>query len=240
MNLFRARSGPFERQLRFSTEEIDAMCVDALRTADLLPNKPEPIRIERFIEKHFDCRVSYEDLGIGVMGCTVFRADGSVEAVLISNRIDDGCESSSRCVYSTLAHEGGHGLMHASLFIVNSNQRRLDIPTAANSNIDFAKRRILCRESDVRPVSKNRGYDGRWWEWQANRAIGGFLLPRFLVQQATSQFTEVSSVTRSPSLPNVRRVEAERELATIFDVNPVVARIRLEELFPANGGQFEF
>ena len=240
MNRFRSRSGPFEEQLRFSIEEIDRMCVDALRQAELFPTAPEPIRIERFIERHFACRVGYEDLGSGVMGCTIFRADGSVEAVIVSNGIDDGRESSNRCVRSTLAHEGGHALMHASLFITNSNQRDLGIRSATNDNIDFAKRRIMCRETDVRPVSKNRGYDGRWWEWQANRAIGGFLLPKTLVQQAVSRFTKVSGVTRSPGLPDANRSEAERELATIFEVNPIVARIRLGEIFPAASGQLEF
>lgn len=240
MNRFRSQSGPFEEQLRFSTVEIDNMCVDALRKAELLPTQPEAIRIERFLEKHFGCQVTYEDLGAGVMGCTVFRANGSVQTIIVSNRIDDGKESSNRCVRSTLAHEGGHGLMHATLFITTVGQQSLGIRDTTVGNIDFNKRRILCRESDVRPVSQKRSYDGRWWEWQANRAIGGFLLPRGLVFDAVRSFTQVSAVTRSPSLPRHSRVNAEWELATIFDVNPIVARIRLEELFPAADTQIEF
>jgi hypothetical protein len=41
-----------------------------------------------------------------------------------------------------------------------------------------------------------------------------------------------------PTLDHERRGEAERALAEIFDVNPVVARLRIADLYPlAEGGQ---
>ena len=197
MNRFPARSGPFEDQLRFSPREIESMCIEALRAAELLPSSPEPIRIERFIEKHFSCPVSYEDLGEGVMGCTVFRDTGAIELVIISNRLDDGRDVSDRRVNSTLAHEAGHCLMHASLFIRTWEQRRLGINGENRENLDFERRRILCRESDVGLVGQKRAYNGRWWEWQANRAIGEFLLPTKLVREASVAFVELTPVTKS-------------------------------------------
>jgi hypothetical protein len=240
MNRFRARSCPFEDQLRFSSREIESMCIEALRAAELLPSSPEPIRIERFIEKHFSCPVNYEDLGEGVMGCTVFRDTGAIEVVIISNRLDDGREVSDRRARSTLAHEAGHCLMHASLFIRTWEQRHLGINGENRDNLDFERRRILCRDGDVGPVGQKRAYNGRWWEWQANRAIGEFLLPANLVREASVPFVELTPVTNSAYLPATRRVEAERELAKIFHVNPIVARIRLQELFPMNVDQTEF
>jgi hypothetical protein len=240
MNRFPARSGPFEDQLRFSPREIESMCVEALRAAELLPSSPEPIRIERFIEKYFACPVRYQDLGLGVMGCTVFRDTGAIEVVIISNRLDDGREVSDRRVNSTLAHEAGHCLMHAGLFIRTSEQHRLSINGENRKNLDFERRRILCRDGDIGPVGQKRTYDGRWWEWQANRAIGEFLLPANLVREASAPFVKFAPVTRSESLLATRRVEAERELAKIFHVNPVVVRIRLHELFPENSSQIEF
>jgi hypothetical protein len=240
MKRFRASSGPFEEQLRFSTDEIDTMCVEALQQADLLPGSPEPIRIERFIEKHFKCRILYEELGQGAMGCTAFRENGSVEAVIISTGLDDGREVSERRVRSTFAHEGGHCLMHPSLFMAGLNQRNLGLGTERHENLDFKTRRILCRDKDIMAVGAKRGYDGRWWEWQANRAIGGLLLPTGLVRAALAPFLEKSVVTRSPSLPTMRRSQAEHELANVFEVNPAVVRIRLSEMFPENNGQIEF
>jgi hypothetical protein len=238
---FRAQSGPFEEQLRFSTDEIDEMCLDALRHAGLLPTSPEAIRIERFVEKHFQCRIQYEDLGPDAMGCTVFRENGSIQAVGISTRLDDGSNVSERRVRSTFAHEGGHCLMHSSLFMAGLGQARFNNMEDKHENIDFKARRILCRDGDITAVGKKRGYDGRWWEWQANRAIGGLLLPSGLVRQAVAQFLERSPVTKSPSLPAKMRTLAEKEVAGIFEVNPVVARIRLQEMFPEdNSGQIEF
>lgn len=216
------------------------MCLEALRNANLLPSSPEPIRIERFIEKHFGCRIFYEDLGAGVMGCTAFRNDGKVECIIVSSNLDDGGEASERRVRTTLAHESGHGLMHANLFIRRSEQSNLALGTEHHENLDFKKRRILCRGSDIAVGSNKNRYDGRWWEWQANRAISGFLLPARLVHKAAAPFLNSSPVTNSRSMREGARFDAERALAQIFDVNPVVARIRLWELFPGDSGQMEF
>jgi hypothetical protein len=239
MRRFRARSGPFEEQLSFSPKEIDSMCVEALQKAELLPSDPQPIRIDWFIEKYFRCVVSYGKLGDGVLGCTAFRKDGSVAGVMISQQLEDGSKVSGRRVRTTLAHEGGHCLMHPSLFMNGSEQRRFSIQIEHHENLDFKERRILCRNEDVRPVGRNRGYNARWWEWQANRAIGGFLLPLSLARKAAAPFIEETSVMKSPILPPTRRIEAERELACIFDVNPIVARIRLRELFQMEIDQME-
>jgi hypothetical protein len=93
-----------------------------------------------------------------------------------------------------------------------------------------AKARFLCRTSDIRPVDAKLSYSGKWWEWQANRAIGGLLLPRQLVRKSLSSLIEESEF--GPSLADSKRSAAERHVAETFDVNPVVARIRLAEMFP--------
>lgn len=232
MRAFRARSGPFEEQLHFTTDEIDGMCMDALQKEELLPTYPEAVRIERFIEKNFRCRVQYEDLGAGVMGCTAFKNDGSIKAVIVSSDLDDGREGSERRVRSTLAHEGGHCLMHPILFVAMVGQQHLHLEAGHEMNLDFKARKILCRDGDIHPEGSRRAYNGRWWEWQANRAIGGLLLPTNLVRIALEPFLEFSAITRSPLLPSNNRIPAERELAKVFDVNPIVVRIRLGELFP--------
>src|SRR5437660_1007600 len=85
-----ATSGPFRERLFFPASEIDEMCLSALQESLLLATEPGPVRIERFLEKHFGCPVIYEDLGPGFMGCTAFRSNGSIEVVVISRRLDDG------------------------------------------------------------------------------------------------------------------------------------------------------
>ena len=242
MQSFRASSGPFEIQLRFTPDEIDEMCAEALVKAGYLPNAPKAIRIDRFIEKHFTPNVSYEDLGPGILGYTAFNKDGSIRGVGVSSRLEDGRPSSERRLRSTLAHEAGHCLLHPSLFMQGDGQVHFDV--AENTNVSRKDGRFLCRDTDVEPGTARqqvRRYDGRWWEWQANRAIGGFLLPKPLVTVAVEPFLKRSLVTASPSLPAAGREAAERSIATTFEVNPVVARIRLSEMFPPQGGQqFEF
>jgi hypothetical protein len=109
-----------------------------------------------------------------------------------------------------------------------------------HGNVSLRDKRFLCRNNDIDPSatrSPARQYDGRWWEWQANRAIGGFLLPKQMVRTAVAPFLTRTLVTGIASLPASARAKAEYDIATVFEVNPVVARIRLSEMFPDKTGQ---
>jgi hypothetical protein len=142
---------------------------------------------------------------------------------------------------ATIAHEGGHGLMHPSLFMASQGQGRLGFIQTNKENLDFKERQILCRDNDIKEgVAGQRGYDGRWWEWQANRAIGGLLLPKHLVKKSVDDLLERSSVMGVPELAPTMREQAARRVAEVFNVNPAVARIRLGEIFPDAGGQLTF
>jgi hypothetical protein len=216
--------------------KIDDACSEALTKGGFLPTTPEPIRIDRFVEKFFQCNTGYEDLPASTMGYSLFDGKGKVIEVRVSDKLEDGKRSSERRVRSTWAHEGGHCLLHPILFIETPGQPTFSQTEGKNSNVEG--RKIICRDNDIKPAG--RSYDGRWWEWQANRCIGGFLLPQKLVREALSPILVDSVVTRSPVLPPAKRLEAEKSLAEVFDVNPVVARIRLAEMFPDPKGQIEF
>lgn len=231
-----AGGGRFQLRLSFSMDEIDDMCSEALVKSGYMPKSPEAIRIDRFVERYFQCSAGYEDLPDGAMGYTLFDDRGKVLQVRVSSKLEDGQRSSERRVRTTWAHEGGHCLLHPTLFIEEKGQPTFAQTEGKNSNIEG--RKILCRDNDIRPVG--RSYDGRWWEWQANRCIGGLLLPKKLVREALSEILTQSVVTRSPSLLPANRTLAEKTLSEIFGVNPVVARIRLAEMFPDSKGQIEF
>ena len=85
-----------------------------------------------------------------------------------------------RRIRTTLAHEAGHGLLHAYLFALDEKPLHL---FDSDSRSDH---QILCR--DVQGEERKRGYDGRWWEFQANRAMGGLLCPRALVHTALTPY----------------------------------------------------
>lgn len=227
MKEFRARDGPYPVRLTYETSEIDAICEDALRKSGRLPTEPKPIEIDRFLEKFFEVRVVYDDLGEGAIGCTVFNRKGRVTGFLISTSIEaDGTKSGRRRARATLAHEGGHGLLHPRLFMEDASTGSLFEGTRDESP------RILCRDRDVGPVGAKATYSGRWWEWQANRAIGGLLLPRKLVTIAISGMLNREKIVHV--LSDDKRNEAEAFIAETFEVNPAVARIRLQEMFPVS------
>lgn len=237
MRTIARQSGPFEETLYFRPQEIDEMCLEALRVSGFLPSSPEPVNIERFVEKHFQCLIGYEDLPSGVLGYTAFSKTGKVIAVGVSSKIEEGTEISERRIRSTWAHEAGHCLMHAVLFMEMGSQNSLGLTGQQPSNI--IKDRILCRHEHI-DASAKKSYNGLWWEWQANRAITAFLLPRHLVRKAIESSLVNASVTNSPKLPAERRRDVELAVAKVFEVNPVVARIRLGEMFPNNDAQLEF
>ncbi|MGB8581541.1 MAG: hypothetical protein WCD47_12020 [Candidatus Sulfotelmatobacter sp.] len=226
----RAQSGLNSKPPYFKPSQIDQICADELRKEDLLPSSPAAVRIDRFIEKRFGVSPQYEDLPHGVLGFTKFNKNG-VDAIVVSAALDaQGGKVAQRRVRTTLAHEAGHGLLHAYLFALD------DKPLHLFDKDSHTEHQILCR--DVPDEEKKaRSYDGRWWEFQANRAMGGLLSPRALVHEAIKPFLVPSGMLGVEILDENRREEAVRALADIFDVNPVVARIRTSELYPAETGQ---
>ncbi|MHB1011685.1 MAG: ImmA/IrrE family metallo-endopeptidase [Desulfobacteria bacterium] len=230
MRTYRTSTGPFTERPFFTDIEIENICTDELHALDLFPPVPSPIRIDRFIEKRFRVTPEYRDLVDDVLGITQFGPKG-VHAVIIARSLDEeGTKTSERRIRTTLAHEAGHGLLHAHLFVPNLNERPL-----FGDYSDPQAPMILCRDIPDNRKGYRPGYNGRWWEYQANLAIGGFLLPRSLTGVALDHVLETGGSFGTKVLASTRREEATRILADTFEVNPVVARIRLQQLYPPAG-----
>jgi hypothetical protein len=215
----------------YTDGQSDQMCSEALVQTGFMPEEPGPVRIERFIEKRFNnLPIIYEPLGSHVLGFSEFGPNG-VEAIHIADEGGRRTRSEDRRVNSTLAHEAGHCLMHAHLFLAEFDHGRL----FANDP-DVTPRRVLCRDGNS-PARPQRRYDGRWWELQANRAIGGLLLPKETFLEFIVPFLEMQGTFGVGVLPETRRNEIVHAAADVFDVNPVVARIRIDSFFPPAGSQ---
>jgi hypothetical protein len=215
-------SGRFAFQLYFDDMgEIDEICLEALKKQSLLASTPTPVRIERFVEKQFRTALRYEDLGPDNLCCTIFNSSGAVEAILVSRSLEEqNTTPARRRVRSTVAHEAGHGLLHGSLFIGDNFPDR-----------EKNQRRILCRSEDIL-VETQSSYRGRWWEFQANQAIGSLLLPRPLMNAFLDQSGIKLDSSGRCSLTPSQRESLAKKAAVTFDVNPIVVRIRLDSLFP--------
>jgi len=225
MRTYRAAKGPLKERPYYSLKEIEDICADELRKVDLYPKTPEPIRIERFIEKRFGIHPEYAELPEGLLGYTKFGPRGAEEIVVSRVLSEERSKVAERQVNSTLAHEAGHGLLQAHLFVLE--QERLT--SLFGDGVDPHVPKILCREHSA---AKGKGYDGRWWEFQANQAIGALLLPKPLVLKVLAEFTTPTGALGVTQLDSSKRQEATRKIVEIFDVNPPVARIRLSELYP--------
>ncbi len=213
-------------------DEIDQICSSALTAHKLLPETPTRIRIDRFIEKHFECAMPFEDLPPGVLGCCGFGPDGKVEHIMVSRIIgDDESQIAQRRVRSTYAHEAGHGLLHGCLFVEEATASLFP-----DDQAEQKERRILCRGEDIEKPP-DRVYNGKWWEFQANRAIGGLLLPKVLVVEAVRPFAREVPPLGALMLDDSRREAAAASVADVFDVSRAAARFRLQEIFSGNPSQ---
>jgi hypothetical protein len=222
MKTYRATSGPLPERVYYPDADIENICSEELQKVGLLPTRPEPVRIERFIEKRFNIVPSYDDLPDGVLGLSKFGARGAEEVIIARWLDDDTSVSAERRIRSTLAHEAGHCLLHGHLFALSSERQLF-------GDYSEPKRpKILCREGSDGSMT---AYDGKWWEYHANRTIGGLLLPKHLVQTALEKFLIETGSLGLKTFDFSRREEAAREMATVFDVNPAVARIRIDQLY---------
>ncbi len=229
METFRARSGPFLDQYYYEDREFEAIAADALNSVGLFPATPEPIRVERFIEKRFDIAAQYEDLPNGLLGFTRFGSEGAEEVVVSKALSEEGRRTAERRISSTLAHEAGHILLHAHLFTL---RLRTGARSLIEGDLDIVNQKVLCR--DAAPNAPR--YDGRWWEYQANQMIGALLLPRPLVIQALDPLLAFRGQFGIGILERGKREEAVQRLSDAFDVNPSVARIKVEQIYPDSEG----
>lgn len=228
MRVYRAKSGLFNEQPFYKIEEVDNLCTDELSNIGLLPPTPSPVRIERFIEKRFKVSPVYEELPEGVLGFIQFDQNG-VNRIAVSKILsEEGSKSAERRISTTLAHEAGHGLLHGHLFVLGRKPASLfrgdPYPDASG---------ILCRGEDIQGIPEQRKKKYEWWEYQANMAIGPLLLPKSLVVTSLRPFLVKKGLLGTEVLDQDRRGEAAKHLAEIFEVNPIVAKIRIHVLFPA-------
>lgn len=236
MKTLRSSNGPFRERPFYTDEEIERICEDVLRETGYMPSSPQRVRIDRVIEKKFGVPIIYEEMDANVLGFTEFGPNGVVAVHIAQAPHEKRTTALERRENTTLAHEAGHGLMHAHLFALESYNEAL-----FGGDADVKGPKILCRDPVATPVPRGRGrYDGRWWELQANRAIGALLMPRELFLAFMECFTEQRGSFGRLVIPDSRRSEAARAAAEAFEVNPAAASVRIDGLFPEENDQLTF
>ena len=60
MRMLRTQSGPFVERPYYEDSDIESIAIDELSKVHLLPATPQPIRVDRFIEKRYGIVPQYE------------------------------------------------------------------------------------------------------------------------------------------------------------------------------------
>ena len=192
MKVIHSGSGTFRRRLFFEKHEIDDIAVKELKRVDLLPDQPSPIRIDRFIEKRFGIWPSFQELPHGILGYSRFTEEGCKEIVVSKTLSESVGFVAERRVSSTLAHEAGHALLHSDLFVDPLSTTKMKMIT---NEVPSNQQDILCRSDvvgDIKRSSSHSGYQGDWWEYQANLMIGALLLPRPLLRKSLTPNPDIA------------------------------------------------
>lgn len=209
----------------FSSEQIEQICTRELSSVGLLPEEPTAIRIDRFLEKRFGITHEYEELPDEVLGYTRFGRLGA-QAVVLNRSLEEGAsQPAQRRARTTLAHEAGHIILHSELLAAPEH---VQLTLLGESQATDSS--TICR-GDFETTLRQGTYNGDWREYQANMVIGPLLLPRNLVAKAVERLVVTSGYAGLAILDAVRREVAVKMLAEIFDVNPIVARIRIGDLY---------
>lgn len=234
MRITQDKTGTFSERPYYKEKEIEQICSQELQRVGLYPKSPEPVRIERFIEKRFRITPSYEyDLPKATIGFTEFGPEGPIRVVISGTLVEQDDEVSFRRVSTTLAHEAGHCLLHSYLFPLSKGSASL-----FSEEMSREPSKILCRGNTIDGMAqRSKRYTGKWWEFQANLAMAALLLPRPLVIQNVKPFVASVGLLQVEGLPKDRREKAVRQVAEAFGVNPIVARIRLSGIYPEDSGQ---
>jgi len=220
---------PWGKQLRFEEDEFEAM-MDEMRgragSECFTPGKG--VDVDLVVLRAIETEADYVDLPAGVMGRTIFGADGSA-TIEISRSLSEEAEHdrvAERRLRTTVAHECGHVACHRGLFMRDTETFSLFAVTEGTKSA-VTKPPIMCREESVGRI----GYNGQWWEYQANRCMAALLLPRRLFGASAKRCLGDGGFKSGEECLN--RGYAEhfvRELSDEYNVSQQATLLRLQAL----------
>jgi Zn-dependent peptidase ImmA (M78 family) len=214
----------------FSRAEIETMANDELRLADCRPKQPEPIALEKYLHRRHGLEALITELDPGLMGSADFT-NPRQPVISIATEVFNGPVPRYR---STLAHEIGHLVLHASLFLDAQFLRALEHLRRRSLHRGFE-----CATTDIDEAPRERVNKADplfHLEYQANLFMVAVLLPRPLVRTCVASWTRATSLRggeRETILIEAHRQEAIQSVAKTFAVSRTMATFRLAELYGA-------
>jgi hypothetical protein len=236
-------SGPFRKWVFFKSEEIEQAAAGDLASLKLMPPTPREVDVDSLCQLLYQFSPRYTRTGDGILGCIHFntRAPAGIDLNEALGELDSATNEHRR--RSTLAHEIGHGQLHAGLFTELMQAKKAGHGTEQVRDPAAAGDAFLCREQDVRD-GESAGFSGpstwhRMAEWQANRYMAAVLAPARLVRLAVTELLDNPPEYVRIELDPMHRDELAPQVAKTFNISRQLAAIRLDELFPVSRGEVD-
>jgi hypothetical protein len=196
------------------------------------------IDVDLVLLKSIGTEADYVDLPAGILGRTIFAPDGQVR-IEVSRALSDQAESDQiarRRLRTTLAHECGHVACHTCLFIRDTETIPL-FETGEATARGVSRPPIMCRPEGVGHL----GYQGEWWEYQANRCMAALLLPKRMVAESARMRLRDGGFKSGAECVALGHGEVLiREISNEYDVSQAAVLFRLQALgFVPTGVQME-
>jgi hypothetical protein len=225
----RTNNGPFARNLYIPPAKFESIARRALEEVGLMPDSPSEVRIERFLEKKWDMTEDYVELPEDVLGQAAFDESGLHHIELNRALAEDESQPAQRRLRSTLAHEIGHGLVHAPLWaeVFRLRKEGTLIPIPENLQQSFTEFGFSCRSQSIESCATKRG-EFEWWEYQANQIMATMLLPWHLVMEVANNYRKDLCSPDKNSRDGIM-YHLKYDLADVFNVNPAMAQIRVRK-----------
>lgn len=231
------RTGLVRKLPFFKIQTLEKIATGDLHSAGLLPGEPGPINVELLVERLFGLEPVYRDLGPGILGCIRFSAS-KPEEIAIHEALTDlnGGPTLEHRFRSTLAHEIGHGRLHAGFYAELMRNQATGCAPELVGTPETPRPSIACRASDIRDGESTQQPGLADWErileWQANRYMGALLAPARLVSLAVRDALEQRDPHTILRLSERQRTALAPSISQLLNVSRQLATIRLSELFP--------
>ena len=227
MRIVRDNQSPWGQRVWFEDIEFDVMMDEArARAGKDVFTEGRGVDVEIILERVYGVVADYIDLPSGILGRTRFYPDGRLE-VEVSRELSEAAELDDvarRRLRSTLGHECGHIVAHGHLHLEDTRSGRLFEQESVKEPS------VLCRGEAIGSF-KSGGYGGRWWEYQANRAMASLLLPRNTLMSHVKHELEKRGTSNMEEVLCAGELETlTRNIMQTFDVSMSVTSYRLQEL----------
>ena len=218
--------GPFREYKFIPDKRIERAALTALEETRLLPTSPSKVAIEKFCDRKWGFPEDYRDLGPDFLGRATFNINGLV-SIEVNARLEEDTSRVGVCrLRSTIAHEAGHGILQASMFIekIAFDQGQMALFEDVDRKQKPPEPTMIATRSNAIDSTPQ---PFEWWEYQANRFMAEVLMPKpLLLEVMSARINPEKLLTKKLGWTiDWDALNAQDDVADIFGVSKQMAQI---------------